>query len=118
MDGTQPGDSNTHLTWVNVGLAFSFIVLDAVLSSTFGLRVGGSLVTAAVRCVIQLAVVGTLLQKVFETDNPWAVAGIAGESWRRSAFSDSEADERCRLVEFDGDVRDRFVDLVYLSLSI
>jgi len=76
MDGTEPGPS-THLTYANVGLAFSFILFDAVVSFVFGLGVGRSLVTAAVRCVLQLAVVGTLLQKVFEANNPWAVAGIA-----------------------------------------
>ena len=35
--------------------------------------------TAAVRCVVQLALVATLLQKVFEADNAWAVGGIACE---------------------------------------
>jgi len=73
MDSPQ-----AHLTWVNVGLAFSFILFDAVVSFIFGLRVGSSLVTAAVRCVVQLAIMGTLLQTVLDTDNPWAVAGIAG----------------------------------------
>jgi ABC-type iron transport system FetAB permease component len=76
MDGPQA--PITHLTWANVGLAFSFILFDAAVSFFFGLRVGRSLVTAAVRCVVQLAIVGTLLQRVLETDNPWAVAGIAG----------------------------------------
>ena len=75
----DPGDtgSTTHLNWGNVGLAFSFILLDGVLSTTFGLGVGSSLLTAAVRCVVQLSVVALILQKVFETNNPWAVAGMA-----------------------------------------
>jgi ABC-type iron transport system FetAB permease component len=77
MDGTAPGEA--HLTWFNVLLGFSFIAFDALVSATFGLGVGSSLVTAACRCVLQLAVVATLLQKVFEADNPWAVAGIASE---------------------------------------
>lgn len=72
-----PGDSSTHLNWGNVGLAFSFILLDGLLSTTFGLGVGSSLITAAVRCVVQLSVVALILQKVFETNNPWAVAGMA-----------------------------------------
>lgn len=84
MDG-EPGPS-THLTYANVGLAFSFILFDAVVSFFFGLGVGSSLITSAVRCVLQLAVVATLLQKVFEANNSWAVAGIACESqlkgWR------------------------------------
>lgn len=72
-------DSGDNLTWFNVGLAFSFIALNAVISKIFHLGIGVSLVTAAVRCMIQLALVATLLQSVFETDNPWAVAGIACE---------------------------------------
>ena len=76
MDGSEPGPS-THLTYANVGLAFSFILFDAFVSFFFGLGIGSSLVTAAVRCILQLAVVATLLQKVFEANNPWAVAGIA-----------------------------------------
>lgn len=78
MDGS-PGKPTNDLSWDNVGLAFSFIVLDAVVSKTFGLGVGTSLVTAAVRCVAQLSLVALVLQKIFETNNPWAVAGIACE---------------------------------------
>ena len=58
-------------------LAFAFILLDGVLSTAFGLGVGSSLVTAAVRCVVQLSVVALILRQVFETNNPWAVAGMA-----------------------------------------
>ncbi|CDO70641.1 hypothetical protein BN946_scf184756.g7 [Trametes cinnabarina] len=77
MDSGGPHQSTTHLTWANVGLAFSFILLDGFLSTSFGLGVGSSLITAAVRCVVQLSVVALILQKVFETNNPWAVAGMA-----------------------------------------
>jgi uncharacterized protein (TIGR00245 family) len=75
MDSPGPG-SDSNLTYANVGLAFSFILFDAFVSFFFGLGVGSSLVTAAIRCVLQLAVVATLLEKVFEANNPWAVAGI------------------------------------------
>ena len=68
---------STHLSWENVGLAFAFILFDALVYQTFSLGVGSSLVTAAVRCVAQLSLVALILQKVFETNNPWAVAGIA-----------------------------------------
>ncbi|KAI0925701.1 hypothetical protein AcV5_008369 [Taiwanofungus camphoratus] len=74
---TDPGGPTSPLTWGNVGLAFSFILFDAVVSFVAGLGVGSSLVTAAVRCVLQLSVVALVLQKVFETNNPFAVAGIA-----------------------------------------
>ncbi|KZT01548.1 UPF0014-domain-containing protein [Laetiporus sulphureus 93-53] len=73
----SPGGPTTPLTWPNVGLAFSFILFDAVVSVTFGLGVGSSLVTAAVRCVLQLSLLALILDKVFSTNNPWAVAGIA-----------------------------------------
>ena len=83
---TGPDAPSTNLQWDNVGLAFSFIVLDAVVSRTFSLGVGTSLVTAAVRCVLQLSLVALILQKVFETNNPWAVAGIARKSARFDRF--------------------------------
>lgn len=73
-------DEGTELTWLNVALAFGFIAFNVIFSYVFDLGVGVSLLVAATRCVVQLAIVGTLLQKVFETDNPWAVAGIACES--------------------------------------
>lgn len=75
MDGA-PTDS-THLDWTNVGLGFSFILFNALLSTSLQLGVGSSLLSAAVRCVVQLALVALVLQKVFETNNPWAVGGIA-----------------------------------------
>ena len=74
-----PETRTKDLNWENVGLAFSFILFDAVVSHVFGLGVGSSLTTAAVRCVIQLTLVAFILQRVFEANNPWAVAGIACE---------------------------------------
>ncbi|KAI6042459.1 hypothetical protein EDC04DRAFT_2967841 [Pisolithus marmoratus] len=76
MDGSPP-EQSTHLTWANVALGFSFIIFNAVVSTSFNLGVGNSLISAALRCIVQLAIVGLLLQRVFETNNPWAVAGIA-----------------------------------------
>ena len=67
------------LGWINVGLGLTFIVFDVATSALLGLGVGRSLLTAALRCILQLAVVAGLLQKVFEAKNPWAVAGITCE---------------------------------------
>ena len=78
MDGPPHGPSVT-LDWTNVGLSFSFILFNIALSTYFGLGVGSSLFTAALRTVGQLAVVGVILQQVFEADNPWVVGGIACE---------------------------------------
>ncbi|KDQ52681.1 hypothetical protein JAAARDRAFT_162520 [Jaapia argillacea MUCL 33604] len=77
MDDGGGTSENTHLKWSNVGLAFSFILFDAVVSHIYGLGIGSSLVTAGTRCVLQLSVMALLLQKIFETNHPWAVAGIA-----------------------------------------
>ncbi len=80
MDGdTGSGTTTTHLAWPNVALAFSFIVLNALISRIFGLGIGSGLLTAAIRCVVQLSLVALVLKKVFETNNPWAVASIASE---------------------------------------
>ena len=67
------------LTWVNVGVAFSFIVLDAAVSRVLNLGLGSSIVIAAIRCIAQLLLVALILQKVFDTNNPWGVAGVACE---------------------------------------
>jgi len=70
-------EESTHLTWVNVGLGFSFILFNAIVSTSLNLGVGNSLVTSALQCVIQLAIMRLLLQRMLEMNNPWAVAGIA-----------------------------------------
>ncbi|KAG1841032.1 hypothetical protein DFJ58DRAFT_809361 [Suillus subalutaceus] len=75
MDGA-PSDT-THLDWSNVGLGFSFILFNALISTSLQLGVGSSLLSAAIRCVVQLGLVALVLQKVFETNNPWAVGSIA-----------------------------------------
>lgn len=68
------------LSWVNVGTGFLFILFDALLSGALGLGIGGSLVVAAIRCVVQLSVMGLVLDKVFASDNIGGVIGIAGQS--------------------------------------
>lgn len=72
-----PPAKTANLTWANVGLGLAFILFNAVVSSTLHLGVGRALVTSALRCVVQLAIMGLVLQRVFETNNPWAVGGIA-----------------------------------------
>lgn len=67
------------LDWVNVVLGLSFVLFNVAVSSLFQLGISRLLFTAAMRCVLQLLAVLILLQKVFETDNSFAVAGIACE---------------------------------------
>ncbi|KAG6827270.1 hypothetical protein H0H92_012534 [Tricholoma furcatifolium] len=70
-------EPTTHLGWQHVGLGFAFILFDVAVSAFFGLGIERGLLTAAVRCVLQLAVMATVLQRVFATEAPWEVAGIA-----------------------------------------
>jgi hypothetical protein len=67
------------LSWANVGLGLAFVFFNAVISQALGLGVGTSLVTAALRSVLQLSVLALVLKSIFSTQNPWAVAGLAGE---------------------------------------
>jgi len=78
MDAPITPDSRTNLSWPNILFGFSFIAFDALVSYVFDLKIGSSLVKASLRCVVQLAFMALILRSVFETQNPWAVAGIAG----------------------------------------
>jgi ABC-type iron transport system FetAB permease component len=64
------------LTWMNVGIALSFVLFDIGVSTALRLGIGLSLLIAAFRCMGQLVLVATILNKVFETKNPWLVALI------------------------------------------
>ena len=72
-------DSSPHLTWLNVSIGLGFILFDAILSLILGLGIGGSLIVAAIRCVVQLTIMSLLLDKVFASNNIWGVVGIACE---------------------------------------
>ena len=69
-------ETSSELTWINVAIALAFILFDIGVSTVFRLGIGLSLLIAALRCVGQLALVATILQRVFETENPWLVALI------------------------------------------
>lgn len=66
--------------------ACAYQAFDAVFSKILGVHVGGSLITASIRCILQLSVMALVLQNVFDARNIWAAAGISGE------FA------RCRIV--------------------
>jgi ABC-type iron transport system FetAB permease component len=70
------GTNSNELTWINVGIAMTFILFDIGVSSVFRLGIGISVLISALRCMGQLALVATILHKVFETKNPWLVALI------------------------------------------
>lgn len=73
---SNPGSPPISLTYTNVGLAFAFVALDAILSLVLNLGIGRSLVTSALRCLVQLWVMGFVLNYVFNARNIWAVAAM------------------------------------------
>ncbi|KAH9033216.1 hypothetical protein EDB83DRAFT_2507875 [Lactarius deliciosus] len=73
MDTAPPSPSSPHLEWSNVGFGFAFIALDMVLSQVLQLQIGTSLVISALRCIVQLTLVATVLQSVFASQNMWTV---------------------------------------------
>ncbi|KAF8268469.1 UPF0014-domain-containing protein [Lactarius quietus] len=77
MDTTPPPPSGTDLQWSNVGYGFAFIGMNMVLSQVLQLQIGTELVISALRCVVQLTFVATILQRVFAAQNIWTVAAIA-----------------------------------------
>lgn len=92
-----PG-SPAGVGWPNVCIALSLVVGDAVASWFLGLGIASSLLIAAGRCVaspdarrrmfgsdsyafrrciVQLSLMGIVLDAVFKAENPWAVAAMS-----------------------------------------
>jgi ABC-type iron transport system FetAB permease component len=106
--------SSPNLTWVNVLIGLLFIVFDSILSLILGLGIGGSLIVASLRCIVQLSIMGLILDKVFASHNIWGVFGIASESdychghvravWlTRKSCSTSLEQSRLRTTSRSGD---------------
>jgi ABC-type iron transport system FetAB permease component len=72
-----PSQPVADLGWSQVGFAFTFIAFNSIISQVLQLGVGGSIMSAALRCVVQLTLMATILQHVFAAENFWAVVGIA-----------------------------------------
>lgn len=62
------------LSFWNVTLAASFLVLSSFLSYYLNLGIENTILIAGARCWIQLTLVGYILSDVFESRNPWLVA--------------------------------------------
>ncbi|GAB5591904.1 hypothetical protein Unana1_06804 [Umbelopsis nana] len=67
----SPGDhQKVELTWWNVAFASLFIIVNLIMSSILGLGLEKSLLISAIRCVIQLTIMGFVLEDVFKAQNP------------------------------------------------
>lgn len=65
------------ITVFNVLVGLSLLLVDVALSSYFKLGLSKDLLVAAARCVVQLSLLGVVLESVFEAQSPLAVAGLA-----------------------------------------
>ncbi|ORX68287.1 UPF0014-domain-containing protein, partial [Linderina pennispora] len=64
------------LSWQNVGIAATLLGFNVLLSLWLGLGLSTSLIVAAVRCVVQLTVLGMVLKQIFLTQNPVYIFGM------------------------------------------
>jgi ABC-type iron transport system FetAB permease component len=73
----SPPNPASHLGWLHVCFGLIFVVFNSAISQILQLRIGTSLMIAALRCMVQLTVVAVILQHLLSVKKPWAVAGIA-----------------------------------------
>jgi len=68
--------SQIVLTWPDLALAAALVLLNALVSLSLGLGLGGKLLLAALRAILQLTLLGFVLSWVFEQDSPWIVVTL------------------------------------------
>ncbi|KAI8879141.1 hypothetical protein K501DRAFT_257365 [Backusella circina FSU 941] len=67
-DSIQP-----TLTWLNVGEASTFILVAAIISLALGTKLELSLIVSGIRCVVQLSLMGMVLDDVLKSKQPGVV---------------------------------------------
>ncbi|KAI8976193.1 hypothetical protein BDB01DRAFT_358246 [Pilobolus umbonatus] len=72
-DSIQP-----MLTWWNVAGASVFVVIAAGVSVMFGMKLELSLIVSAIRCVVQLSLMGLVLTDVLATEHMSLVILLSG----------------------------------------
>ncbi|KAI9305803.1 hypothetical protein BJ944DRAFT_161056 [Cunninghamella echinulata] len=74
---TNGGDNGTigtpNLTWLNVAIAGGFILFNCAVSIYLDLQLEKSLIIAAIRCLVQLTIMGYILEDVFKANHPGIV---------------------------------------------
>ena len=66
-----------ELSYLDLALAALLLVFNAGLSLALGLRLEGRMLFAALRMVVQLLLVGLVLQALFDRASPWLTALVA-----------------------------------------
>ncbi|KAK3845031.1 MAG: hypothetical protein J3R72DRAFT_488005 [Linnemannia gamsii] len=75
MGGDTDGDCGpqkpmVELQWYHVAIASVLILINGALSIALGLGLEKRLFISALRCVVQLTIMGTVLQTIFDAKNP------------------------------------------------
>ena len=65
-----------ELTWLDLAVAATLILVNAGLSAMLGLGLGRKLLVAAARTVVQLTALGWVLVPVFGLGSPWPIAAL------------------------------------------
>ncbi len=65
-----------ELTSLDVGLAAALIIVNGLISIALGLKLGRTLLLASVRTILQLLLIGIVLETVFSLSQWYAVAGL------------------------------------------
>ncbi|KAJ2557862.1 hypothetical protein EV175_001091 [Coemansia sp. RSA 1933] len=65
-----------ELSWANVEVAALMLLFNVGISTWLGLGLSAGLVIASIRCVIQLTVLGLILNQIFLTQNPVYIFGM------------------------------------------
>ncbi|KAG0262822.1 hypothetical protein BG011_009653 [Mortierella polycephala] len=66
-----------ELQWYHVAIASSLVVVNGILSMILGLHLEKSLFISAIRCIVQLSIMGMVLQNIFDAENPILVILMA-----------------------------------------
>ncbi|ORE20760.1 UPF0014-domain-containing protein [Rhizopus microsporus] len=66
----DPNSQLPDLSWYNVAIASSFLVVNGIISLSLGLKLEKSLLTSSIRCIIQLTIMGSILENVFKARHP------------------------------------------------
>ncbi|KAF9560528.1 hypothetical protein EC968_006131 [Mortierella alpina] len=66
-----------ELQWFHVAIASSLIVVNGILSIVLGLHLEKPLFISAIRCIVQLTIMGMVLQNIFDAQSPILVLLMA-----------------------------------------
>ncbi|KAI7834842.1 UPF0014-domain-containing protein [Kickxella alabastrina] len=78
------------LTWGNVALAASLLLINVGISSFMKLGLERPILVAGTRCFVQLTLLGLVLKRVFASNNPFIVLAISGVLGALAALEVSE----------------------------